>query len=57
LLVNNGVFILCPLEGQELVLVAGCHLGVVVTEILDNFLVSRWLCFRKRPLQVWVAVM
>lgn len=56
-LVDDGVLVLGPSEGQEFVVMVDGKLGAIVAKILNNFLVGGLLGLRVRTLQVRVAVM
>ena len=55
-LVNDGVLVLGPPEGQELVVVVDAELGGIFPQVLHDLVERCLLRVRVGPLQVWVAV-
>ena len=56
MLIDNGVLVLGPSEGQKLVVMVDGKLRAIISEILDDFLVRRLLGLRVWTLQVGIAV-
>lgn len=55
-LVDDGVLVLGPAEGQKLLVVVDRQLGAVVPQVLDDLLVRWVVILLVRPLQVGITV-
>jgi hypothetical protein len=56
MLVDDGVFVLRPLEREQLVILVHAELVTVIAQVLDNFRVWRLLRVRVRSLEVRIAM-